>query len=749
MKNSIIGQSIARVEGLSKVSGSCVYSADVTLPETLWGGFLRSPFSHATVMNIDISRALRLPGVKAVVTGKDISTRLFGVGLEDKHVFALDRVRYIGEKVAGVAATDKDIAEEALGMIQVDYEELPAVFNPLEAMKPDAPTLHPDYASYEGSYKAADPDLKNVQSFQQAGKGNIDEGLAQSDRIFENTFLTQQVHQAFIEPRACIVKIDEQGRVDVWTSNQSSFRVRRGLSTQTGLTEEMIVVHPVSLGGSFGGKIDYEEVLCTYYLARAAGQPVKFVESYSEELLDGQPRHAAEIVLRTGVKKDGQLWAWDGKVFYNGGAYGARNSRNALNGTFLLAGSYRTPHVRMEGYIIYTNQVPAGYFRAPGEVQTLFAVESHMDMMAEALGLDPLEFRQRNALREGDTKPNGEPLREPHGLDVLNQVAKVSGWKKSKPKKLKGQANASMGRGLSLGDRHIGTGESTIELFLEPGGSLRLVTSVRDVGVGAYTMHKQVVAEVLGVNPELIQIDVCGTEGPYDEGVRGQRGTHVEGQAAFRAATSLAELLREKAASFWQVKADQVLWKKSRAYLRGSKNRHLDLKDLARLSSDGPLKVVGHCKAGRPEVYAFQALVAEVEVDRETGQVKVQKLYFVNDATKVINPIIYQGQIEGGVIQGLGFSLMEHLSVEDGRITTLSLGDYKIPTILDAPSLNTSRVKALEGPGPFDAKAIAEAGISIVAPAIANAVYDATGVRIKELPIMPEKVLNGLRTSQD
>jgi len=237
-------------------------------------------------------------------------------------------------------------------------------------------------------------------------------------------------------------------------------------------------VHPVSIGGSFGGKIDYEDVLCTYYLARAAGRPVKFVESYSEELLDGQPRHAAEIVLRTGVKRDGQLCAWNGKAFYNGGAYGARNSRNALNGTFLLAGSYRTPHVRMEGYIIYTNQVPAGYFRAPGEVQTLFAVESHMDMMAEALGLDPLEFRQRNALREGDTKPNGEPLREPHGLDVLNQVARDSGWKKSKSKVSKGQANASIGRGLSLGDRHIGTGESTVELFLEPGGSLRLVTSV-------------------------------------------------------------------------------------------------------------------------------------------------------------------------------------------------------------------------------------------------------------------------------
>lgn len=742
MKQSVIGQAIPRVEGTSKVSGLSAYAADISRPGVLRGGFLHSPFPHANILHIDVSRAQRLPGVKAVVTGKDIGPRLYGVGLEDKPAVAIDRVRYIGEKVAGVVAADKDTLEEALGLIEVEYEELPAVFEPLEAIKPDAPLLHPDYPAYRGPNKCEDPRLKNVQGIQRAGKGKIEEGFAQADQIFENTFRTQMAHQAFIEPRACVIEIDPGGRVAVWTSNQSNFRVRKALAAYTGIPEETIIVHPVSVGGSFGGKIDYEEVLATYHLARAAGKPVKFVETYTEELMDGQPRHPSVIVLRTGVKRDGILCAWHGKVYYNGGAYSARNSRNALNGTFLLAGSYRTPHVLMEGYLVYTNQVPTGYFRAPGEVQTLFAVESHLDMMAEKLGFDPLEFRLRNAMREGDTKPNGELIREPHTLDVLKEVTKLSRWKGSKPKA--SRPTVLTGRGVALGDRHIGAGESNIELSVEPDGSLRLATSVCDVGVGTYTMHTQVAAEVLGIDPKLIQIDARGTDGPYDEGVRAQRGTHIEGQAVLSAATALVDRLLREAASHWKVSADRVQWEKGRAHLKGSRNS-LSLSDIVRLSPNGPLSALGHFKGERPEVYAFQAMVAEVEVDRETGEVKVNHLYYAVDATKIINPVTYHGQIQGSVMQGIGFSLIENLATEDGRVITLSLGDYKIPNMRDIPPLTVSTVKATEGPGPFGAKAVAESGIGVVTPAIANAVYDATGVRIRELPITAEKILNGLQ----
>ena len=568
MKTTAIGRVLHRVEGQSKVTGTCVYSADIMRPDTLWAGFLRSPYPHARILKIDASRAQKLHGVKVVITGKDVSPRLEGVSLLDKPVLAQERVRFIGEKVAAVAATDKQTAQEALDLIDVEYEELPAVFDPLEAMKADAPLLHPDYASYQGPNKT--DGRTNVRSRVQTSKGDVERGFRESDEIFENTFATHAVHQGFIEPRAGLVEIDLQGRIGIWQCHQSPFGIRRWLAEHADIPEEMIVVHPVSTGGSFGGKQGAEDVIVTYYLARAAKRAVKFVESYQEELQDGQPRHASVIKLRTGVKKDGTLWAWDAEVYYNGGAYGARTPQNRMNGTFMAAGTYRTPHVRMTGSIVYTNQVPSGYFRAPGEVQTLFAVESHMDEMARALGLDPLEFRLRNALREGDTKPNGEHIRDLHAIDVLKRVAGLAQWSKGKRKAIENGDGFARGRGIAFADRHIGIGESEADIFVEADGSLRLATSVRDVGVGAYTMHRQVAAEVLGVAPELVQIDVAGTDGPYDEGVKAQRGTHVEGLAVFNAATSLIDSLRGEAARFWNIELDKVQWQRRPGASQGS-----------------------------------------------------------------------------------------------------------------------------------------------------------------------------------
>jgi CO/xanthine dehydrogenase Mo-binding subunit len=740
MNTSVIGRVLGRVEGGDKVTGSSTYSADITRPDMLWAGFLRSPYPHARILRIDASRAQKLPGVKVVITGTDVSPRLEGVSLLDKPVLAQDRVRYIGEKVAAVAAADRDVVQEALELIDVEYEELPAVFDPLEAMKPNAPLLHPDYASYQGPYKT--DGLTNARSQVQASKGDVELGFSESDEIFENTFATHTVHHGFIEPRATLVEIDAQGRIGIWQCHQSPFGIRRWLAEHADIPEEMIVVHPVSTGGSFGGKQGAEDIILTYYLARAARRAVKFVETYQEELQDGQPRHSAVVVLRTGVKRDGTLWAWDARVYYNGGAYGARTPQNRMNGTFMAAGSYRMPHVRITGFIVYTNQVPSGYFRAPGEVQTLFAVESHMDMMASALGLDPLEFRLRNALREGDTKPNGEHIRDVHALDVLDRVAALAQWRKGK-RKTKGSDGVARGRGIAYADRHIGVGESEADISVQADGSLRLTTAVRDVGVGAYTMHRQVAAEVLGVEPELIQIDVAGTDGPYDEGVRAQRGTHVEGLAVFNAATALIDCLCREAARIWNVEPEKVQWRRGRVHLRAAK-KSLDLKTIAR-KAGAALRARGHSKPARPETYTYQSVVADVAVDKATGEIKVEKLYYVIDATKIINPLIFYGHIHGGVIQGLGFSLTEHLQTEDGRVTALSLGDYKLPTIRDIPELNTAIVKAREGPGPFGAKAVGEAGISLVGPAIANAIADATGIRIKEAPITAEKIFAGLQ----
>ncbi len=740
---NIVGLSLPRVEGYAKVTGGCLYAADYQRPGTLWGKVLHSPLPHARILKVDTSKAQSLPGVKGVISANDISPRLVGATLKDMPILARDRVRFVGEEIAALAAVDKDVAEEAVGLIEVDYEELPTVFDPLEAIRPEAPLLHSDYASYEGPRTKA-PHLHNVQTLVRGGKGDIDQGFRESDQIFENTFRVQMVHQGYIEPYACTVEVDAESRVAVWVCNQAFFKLRKVLAQYLSIEEKAITIYPSNMGGSFGAKDFLTYVPVAYYLSRMTGKPVKFVKSYNEELTANCPRHAAVVTLRTGVKKDGTLWAWEGKTFYNGGAYGAYkpNPEGSMSGAYMVAGSYRIPHTRLEGYCVYTNQVPCGYFRAPGESQTLFAVENHMDVMAEALGLDPLKFRQHNALSEGDTRATGEPLRDPHAVDVLRRVGQISKWKPSRAMVKKN--GHLLGRGVSLGDRHVGHGESSFELFLDKDGSLRLVSGVGDQGVGAYTMHCQVVSETLQVDPNRVQIEVRDTStAPYDQGIKGARGTHIEGIASQLAGNSLIEKLCELAASSWNVRPDEVGWSKGGAVHKRDRKMRLELNGLAKIQKE-PTRGFGHYNGHKPDVYSFQAVVADVEVSVETGEVRVQRLYFVYDAGRIINPVIHQGQIDGGVVQGLGYALSEELLLDDGRVTTASMGDYKIFTIQDVPSLTTSLVQAKVGPGPFGTKSVAEAGISIIAPAVVNAVYNATGVRIHEIPITSEKIVKGL-----
>jgi putative selenate reductase molybdopterin-binding subunit len=444
-----------------------------------------------------------------------------------------------------------------------------------------------------------------------------------------------------------------------------------------------------------------------------------------------------------GVRKDGTFLAWEGKTIYNGGAYGAFKPKGSMTGSLKAAGSYAIPHTRIQGYCVYTNQVPCGYFRAPGEAQTLFAVESHVDFIADKLGLDPLAVRMRNAPQDEDTRATGELLEDPHCREVLIRLAKISSWSKTRVRHTR---NRVYGRGMALGDRHVGTGESSCELILNTDGGLCLRSGIGDQGVGAYTMHRQVVAQIIGVEPERVQIEIGDTNSaPYDEGIKGARGAHVEGRAVAQASAALLEALRAAAATHWRTDLENVSWAGGRAVSKQCKPS-LALADLARLSSD-TIKSFGHYKGHKSDAYSFQAVVADVEVDPENGQIKVARLYFVYDVTTVINPLIHQGQLEGAIIQGLGYALCEEMGIEDGRVMVSSLGDYKMFCVRDVPPLITSLVTSTVGPGPFSAKAVGEAGISIVAPAIANALCDATGVRITQLPITPEKMMKGLMSS--
>ena len=744
MRGKIIGRSMPRVEGADKVSGALPYAADHYRPGTLWGKVLRSPYPHARIVNIDVSRARQLPGVRAIVTAADLDPRLIGAVLHDMPVLAKDRVRYVGEDIAAVAAVDADTAEEAIHLIDVEYQQLPAVFDPLEAMNPEAPLLHPEYASYHGP-KTKAPQLKNIQTVVRGGKGDIQRGFDESDRVFENTFRTQLVHQGYIEPYAITVEVDKQGRLALWVCNQSVFKLRKVLGEYLDMPVEMITIQPSNMGGSFGAKDYLSLAPAAYYLSKQTGCPVRFVKTYTEELTASSPRHPAVVKLRTGVKKDGRLWAWDGKTYYNGGAYGAYkpNPQGSMSGAYMVAGSYNIPHTLLEGYCVYTNQVPGGYFRAPGEVQTLFAVESHIDMIAEAMGIDALEFRLRNGIKVGDTRSTGEAVSDPFCIEVLERAAKISGWGKRRAKPA--AKSIMVGRGMALGDRHVGHGDSSFELVLERDASVRLLSGVGDQGVGAYTMHRQVVAELLGVDPASIRIEVGDTSNaPYDQGIKGARGMHIEGQAVLRASQALIEELRKLAAKKLGRTIDQVIWERGGALCRDNgKTTRLKLKELA-LLPEKPLRGFGEFVGHKPDVYSFQAVVVDVEVDGESGAVKLKHIYFVYDVGTVINPQIHQGQIEGGIVQGFGYALTEELKLDDGQITTATLGDYKLPNIADGVPLTTSLVQGKPGPGPFGAKCVAEAGISVIAPAVANAVYNATGVRITELPVTAEKVRNGL-----
>jgi CO/xanthine dehydrogenase Mo-binding subunit len=472
------------------------------------------------------------------------------------------------------------------------------------------------------------------------------------------------------------------------------------------------------------------------------------MRSYSEELMAGSPRHPSVIFLKSGVSKDGRLCAREARVIYNGGAYGSfkPTPRAHMNGGLTQGGAYCVPHTRMESFCVYTNQVPGGYMRASGELQTVFAVESHMDMIAAELGIDPLELRLRNAMTEGDSSYAGFKYHDIQCREVLSRARDRWSGPKPRPQR-KGNL---IGRGIALACRHIGMGEAGAELLLQTDGTVRLITGIVDQGCGIHTIQRQMVAEILGIDPARVQVEVGNTnEAAYHDGIKGQGATHVVGQAVAQATNALIETLRARAANRWGVDPKLLLWKNGKACLDNGKEE-IDLVELARLAPGEPGRGYAYYKASeRPREHIFQAEIADVEVDPETGQVQIRQVSSFHDVSVVINPITHQGQIEGGLVQGLGMALCEEVVVEEGRVTTLSLGEYKIPSACDIPRHKTTLVTgATHGPGPFNAKPAAEHSITPAPPAVANAVFNATGVRITDLPVTAEKVLAGLKAKQ-
>lgn len=728
---------MGRIEGPAKVTGEAKYTADVLLPGMIWGKVLRSPLPHAKIVSIDTQEAEQMPGILAVLTAKDLPDLLTGRLVYDMPVLAIDRVRFIGEKVAVVAAEDPDMAEDALASIDVEYEEMPAVFDAHEAMKSEAPLLHPDYRSYAHAPQKFFSDIPNVHSHVTWKLGDIDKGFALAKRVFEHTFNTPAVHQGYIEPHASVVAIDPDGRVNVWISNKMPVRARELLADVIEIPEERIVVHLAQIGADFGGKGSLMDAPLCYHLAKRTGRPVKMVMTYTEELMAGNPRHPTSIFLRTGVTEEGQIVARQAKVVFNSGAYAAFKPVPFVNipGAKDAAGVYGTPHIRIDAYSVYANCVPSGHFRAPGDLQVNFAVESSMDMIAEDLGLDRLEFRKQNLLKDGDWVPGGPQLEEVRVAETLAAAVKASSWNQPK-------SQPNRGLGLAVSHRLIGTGEANTQLTLQEDGTIQVLTPVPEVGTGAHTILQQIVAETLFLSLDQVRVETASEIFKTDSGSGASRVTYVGGQVVQQAAGELMKLILAAGAKGLGCAENEVVFEGGRV-VHSESEGSLSLAEVAKLGGDGKsaLRVKKSLNLSEgPPITTFTAQVVELEVDPETGQIRLLDVVTAHDVGTIINPLGHQGQIEGGLLQGVGFGLIEELRMEDGQVSTLNLGDYKLPNIRDIPPLTTVLVEEELGPAPFHGKAIGESSITPTGAAIANAVYDAVGVRFHDLPITAEKV---------
>ena len=741
-----IGQSVVRGEGPDKVTGKSVYAADITLPGMLWGKALRSPFPHARIVSIDTEQAKAVPGVHAIITASDLPDSLVGRRLRDLPVLARDVVRFVGEKVAAVAAETQEAIEEALLLIDVEYEGLPAVFDAHEAMDANTPTLHPVMSHYVG-LPQPESDIHNVFAHNTWGQGDVEQGFAEADLVFEHTFNAQLMHQAYIEPHACVVNAERSGHVQAWVNNKDPYPLREQLAAVWGMDEERIVLHPCSIGGDFGGKGSFMDVPLCYYLSLHSGRPVKMVMDYIQELMAANPRHPATMTIKSGVKRDGTLVARQAWVVFDSGAYGAFKPTVYLRGADHLCGVYRIPHARIDSYMVYTNNVPKGHMRSPAKPQVVFAVESHTDLIARELGMDPYQFRQMNLLRDGDTSPVGHVWQDIRAEETLQRAANAVGWEAPKP----ARPGLLTGRGLAITDLSQGVGRFAAKVSINSSGRPTLHMAFWDTGTGSHTVLRQMVAQELSVPVDEVDIELLDTsEMPFSSGSGGTRVTYTAGQAVVGATRELRRQIIRAAAPLLDSPEEDVTLQSGRVVvgpspLRPAYYRTINIGEVVAHVGHGTIVAEYEFASEPPDITSFCAQAAEVEVDPETGQVTVNRFVTAHDVGAILNPLMHQGQVEGGVIQGLGYALMEELQTEDGHISTLSFGDYKIPTSADIPELVTVLVEGNNGPAPYRSKGIGESANIPVAAAIANAVADAIGAPVTSLPLTAEKVLRAVR----
>jgi len=762
-----IGVSVPRLENREKITGRIVYTINVELPGMLHVKILRSPVPHARLLRVDARRAEALAGVRCVLTRDDLTRGdidpYFGPVVRDQPILAIDKVRYVGDAVAAVAADDVHTAEEALRLIDVEYEELPAVMDPLEAIRPEAPLIHDRLRSAEVGFA----DIKSLhlgQGYRNSAshftlrRGDTARGFQEAALVVEDEFTVPSIQHAALEPHAAVAQVHEDGRIEVWSCTQNPSVIREQLAAIFKVPMTKVRVIAPYVGGGYGAKTYPKLEPLAVAMARKARRPVKIVLS-REEVFYTVVRHAVRTRMRTGVTADGRLVARQVECLFDKGAYADIGPRTSKNGGYSSGGPYRIPHLALDSFAIYTNKTPGGAYRGFGVPQVCWAYEQQMDIIAERLGVDPLQLRLRNVVGEGDPFATGEILHAVPIREALLRAAEAIGW--DRPPAAPGGSRVR-GKGLACMIKSTMTPTvSAATVKMEEDGSVTVLTGTVEIGQGSDTVLAQMAAEVLAVPPERVSVihsDTAVT--PYDQSTSSSRSTFSMGNAVRRASGEVrAQLVQIAARALECAEADIVL-QDGAAYTRGAPARRLAYADLFRrhfgmgvgsLMGRGLFTTEGGLdpETGQGTASAFWfsgAGACEVEVDTETGGVSILTYVAVVNAGKVINPLLATGQVEGSVLCAIGHTFYEEMVYSEGTLVNPNFADYRLPTIHELP--REVVVILLEDPhrdGPHGAIGVGEPAVAPVAPAVANAIARATGVRIRDLPITPEKVLRGLR----
>lgn len=740
----VLGKNHVRVDALDKVTGHATYAGDVYLPEMLMCKVLTSTRSHARIVSIDTSEAEALPGVWGVITGKDFPDVFFGSGaLRDRRVMARDEVFYVGEPVAAVAADDEVTAVEALSLIKVEYEDLDTVVDPMSAILQDSTEVHPDLPEFEGYGFALGG---NNCTMLDAGRGDVDAAFAEADHIIEETYHTQPINQGFLEPMACVANVEANGRLTVWASTQGPYQVRQQLASVLEMPIGNIKIVAMEMGGGFGAKLRLALEAFPALLAMKTHRPVKLVNTREETFTLNGPRLETNIYLKTGVASDGRITAREGRSVFDVGAYlGAGPNSGVGHGL----GAYDIPNFRLRSYGVYTNKLYVGSYRASGVADMTFAVESHMDVIAHRLGLDPLEFRRRNALKEGDVSVSGARIPR-HGLnEVMDALQEKMSGSGNGADSGHDDGRMARGVGIAVGEWRSGSGPSTASISVNEDGTVGLLTGSVDIS-GSDTSLAQIAAEVLGLEMEQVIVAKRDTDlAPFTGPSGGSRIVYSQGKAVQMAAEDARDKLFALAADRLGVQADALECEGGAVYVMDNPPQSIGLGQLARMSLSsrgGP--IVGTASlSSMPYNPVFNAQGAEVLVDRETGQVRVTRFVQAQDVGLAVNPMGVEGQLEGGAVQGIGRALSEEIQIDPdtGRVRNPSLATYLMPLAIDMPEIENVLVEVPSEDGPFGLRAVAEPPGFGPPAAIANAIYDAVGVRIRTLPLSPERVLAAIQ----